>query len=872
MHRSVWRFYLLAIYLMAGVTALAYEVLWVRYLSSQFGISIYGVIITVAAFMLGLGLGSLFMVRYRHHISRPLLLFALLEVAIAVYALAFPAIMTFVSASMAMFSGGTGLTSWLLVEGTAALILLTLPAIAMGAGFPLVLAAAKEYRIGLAQVYAYNTLGGAIGCLIPLWLMPSYGWLISIQIVAATGLVVAVMAYFLSSRQGELKQLASQANAKPPLGMLMAYGVIGGAALMIEIGWTRLFGMILLRTEYVLAIILSIFLVGIGLGSYIAKRLSRPRLWLNLFPLVACCAGLGSLLAVPYLSRFIAEIEYASLFSALLIQGLALAVISLPVTLVIGAWLPLISKTVSSHTSSGAWLYGANSIGGAIGVILAGFVLIPWLGTTAVIVVAALTMFLFGMVWCDNKKLWFALIPVMPLLWLAWFFPAVSELLPSVQANSTDLYRYEDSIATTHVIQDEYGQRLLLSDLQRMDASTEATAVVLQKNQVRLPLILHPDAEEILLLGLGTGISASALLALPQKKVTAVELSQGAINAAQLWFTEANGNILEHIELVRDDSIRFLRHSEKYYDLIIGDVFHPDMVGRSRLLSRQQFERVYQRLGDGGVYVQWLALNQFDLEALQIILRTFKEEFDDSHLFVEGFRLAMVGTKQGLMTVENMLERYDQLADEQQDEISGKQGFWTWIGHYWGPIKVPPGLMEDDNLPQIEYYLPRVRYQARNNLELITRWLLTSRPGLEQAQSLLNIGQQEEFKRAYIATELGMRSWLAGFNQRPQEMQRLLRLAHQANPRDYWVSITLADKMFLSLPYALKRGINRRDALQQILVINQDHLQTLCALWQLEQEQGNEKRVEKYRNHYQLINPYGYKYQQKTLNKNCVSE
>ena len=55
-HFSVW--ILLALYFLSGVSSLAYEVLWVRMLSIQFGVSIFAAVITVAAFMAGLGLGS----------------------------------------------------------------------------------------------------------------------------------------------------------------------------------------------------------------------------------------------------------------------------------------------------------------------------------------------------------------------------------------------------------------------------------------------------------------------------------------------------------------------------------------------------------------------------------------------------------------------------------------------------------------------------------------------------------------------------------------------------------------------------------------------------------------------------------------------
>ena len=49
---------LAGLYTLSGLTSLAYEVLWVRMLSQQFGVSIFGVVVTVTAFMAGLGVGS----------------------------------------------------------------------------------------------------------------------------------------------------------------------------------------------------------------------------------------------------------------------------------------------------------------------------------------------------------------------------------------------------------------------------------------------------------------------------------------------------------------------------------------------------------------------------------------------------------------------------------------------------------------------------------------------------------------------------------------------------------------------------------------------------------------------------------------------
>ncbi|MEJ2179531.1 MAG: hypothetical protein P8Y28_03625, partial [Gammaproteobacteria bacterium] len=83
-------FFILILYFFSGLASLAYEVLWVRMLSLQFGVSIFGVVITVAAFMLGLGGGSLLGTKILQRISNPLQLFAVVEFIIAIISLGIP--------------------------------------------------------------------------------------------------------------------------------------------------------------------------------------------------------------------------------------------------------------------------------------------------------------------------------------------------------------------------------------------------------------------------------------------------------------------------------------------------------------------------------------------------------------------------------------------------------------------------------------------------------------------------------------------------------------------------------------------------------------------------------------------------------------
>ncbi|MGE0370442.1 MAG: spermidine synthase [Gammaproteobacteria bacterium] len=845
------------LYAGSGVTSLAFEVLWARMLSQQFGISIFGVVVTIAAFMGGLGLGSLLGMRWRERWKRPLQVFALLEGGIALYALILPWLLALTENRLDTIAPDVGLAGWYLLQGGALLLLILAPATAMGLGFPLVLRAVRAETNSLGRIYGANACGAAAGALLPLWLLPAYGWGNAVHIVAAVGLSVALGALALSRRVGATDPLHPPAAATAhaiPRASLLIYGGLGAAAIMLEVGWTRLFGMVLMRTEYVLAVILAVYLCGIGLGSLFARHMSGRR-WFTVLPLAAGLFTLASLGLLPRLSAWLETYTFGSLGSALLGEAALLAMFTLPVTLALGAWLPLLNARFGADHQQGALLYGVNSVGAALGALSAGFILIPAVGSSMTVVIAGLLLFLCGMAWSVHRPAWLALLPLLGLAWLLGEFPPVREMLPGSYAAGRDLYRYEDAVNITHVVEQADGQRVLLTDLQRMDASSEPAAVELQKNQARLPLLLHPAPGSVLFLGLGTGISAAGSLPYPALERTAVELSRGAIVAARTWFAPVNHGISEGMTVVRDDVRRFLRVSGRSYDVIIGDVFHPDLAGRSALLSVQQFELARARLNRGGVFVQWLALNQFDLESLRIVFRTFRHVFPGGVLFMDGFRIALVGFEgESVPTVRR--SGVDPGADP-ADDPTGGEGFWTWQGRYWGRIPASEGPLQDEWRPVIEYRLPHARYRAEPELVGLLEWLLTRRPAVEQAAAELGIPAEDftALERAYIATDLGLRSWVAALRGADTESIRLIRYAYQANTRDRWVSYSLADDMYESLSQSSLAGDEQRRALITILAVRPDHSEALRALWRLERDAGDPSAAGSYLARLRAVSP-----------------
>jgi spermidine synthase len=131
-----------------------------------------------------------------------------------------------------------------------------------------------------------------------------------------------------------------------------------------------------------------------------------------------------------------------------------------------------------------------------------------------------------------------------------------------------------------------------------------------------------------LFLGLGTGITASSAAEDPTLQVDAVELLPEVI-AASAHFRQsfADGAALARLNVLPGDARRYVRASDRSYDVIVSDNFHPARSGSGSLYTVEHFRAVNDRLQPGGIFCQWLPLHQLDRETLRSIVRSFLSAF-----------------------------------------------------------------------------------------------------------------------------------------------------------------------------------------------------------------------------------------------------
>jgi spermidine synthase len=263
-----------------------------------------------------------------------------------------------------------------------------------------------------------------------------------------------------------------------------------------------------------------------------------------------------------------------------------------------------------------------NTLGAAVAPAVFGVLVFPALGPKL-----ALLLIVVGYLALIARRRWprpFVWVPAGAAVALAVFAPPLAFIdVP----DGGRVVSYQDGVvAAVSVVEDADGVARLRIDNRQQEGSSATLRV--DGRQAWLPLLLHPAPRRALFLGLGTGITASAAAEDPALDVDAVELLREVITAS-VHFTRrfadgADGSDRSaRLHVIAADARRYVRASDRGYDVIVSDNFHPARSGSGSLYTVEHFEAVRLRLQPGGVFCQWLPLHQLDTETLRSIVRSF---------------------------------------------------------------------------------------------------------------------------------------------------------------------------------------------------------------------------------------------------------
>ena len=649
----------LAVATASGATALAHQLLWTRRMGDLLGATPQATTRVLAAFFLGLSLGSMLAGRLVVRVRRP---WRALAAALAVVALLSLPMLTVPWWSTALWRalGPDILGGWRedVVELLLALALVVPPAIAMGTTMPLFavagLGGTRTLRRAGTWLYAANTAGGALGIVgafgLTLSGVGTERLLLSAILVdaALAGVALAVD----RGTEARVRDPVAAAAARAPLGPLAIAFVSGAGVLAAEALAIHLFDQVvslatLGAASVLLAVVVPLALAA-ALAAWAAGRARRP------LPAVAAALALASAtaFATPLLFVWRSDgmryltLEFSASVAAFVGRALGLGLAAFgPFVLAAGLVLPLTFRwcDVGGDPYGRRWgpVLAANGIGGLVGAEVASRVLMPLLGMhlgfavlavvygAAAVVTTAADVGIAGGVGAAAVLVAaaVALVPrlgALPLVRLDTWPGATPET-----ARPIDLATGPEGTVVVTMLE---GDRVIMLNNQYVLGGTGA--LVRQQRMALLPAVLHPDPKRVAFIGLGTGITAGAALLDPAaRSVTAIELSPLVAAMSRKHFGDQSGAGDPRLTVLLADGRVAMEAERGAFDLIVGDLFMPWQVGTGRLYSVEHFRAVRDALSAGGEFCQWLPAYQLTPEQFRVIVASFREAFPAAYLF-----------------------------------------------------------------------------------------------------------------------------------------------------------------------------------------------------------------------------------------------
>lgn len=669
----------------SGAAGLLYEVVWSKELSLVLGNSLHAISTVVAAFLCGLALGAW---KLGTRLARPgegPRRYAFLELGIALFGVVSVPVMRSLGpvTGMMYHALGEGGPAFAAARFALVFVLLLPPTLLMGATLPVLVDHFERALVGpaLARLYAINTAGAVAGSLLGGFLLvPGLGLFATALAAAGLNVLAAIVALTRSGARTIEAALPGPAASQPAparqgaataMGALLAFS--GFAALAFQIAWVRLFGLVLGSSVYSFSAVLGVYLTGLAVGSALAGRwLSRSgstggfAVLQGALALVAASA-LWFFRDIPDLYLAIAQRAGGSWGALFVTQlSLVLAVVFVPCVL-LGAVFPLAARLMQTRGGADAVgrAYAVNTFGTITGSLAAGYVLVPALGVqgthtlalglSAAVALAAAALAagrearraavaaglaIAAAVVAATAPAWD------PLAMSAGVFrPAVRAVVEqlarerggsSVRAvmGQEEVLLYREGLnASVLVTRPPGGGHVVMRIGGKVDASTVDMAT--QVLSGLLPAALADSGARALVIGQGSGVTLSSVLAAGAGRTDLAELEPAVLEGSRFFHAKGRDPLDDpRTHVYVEDGRTVLAHARERYGLIVSEPSNPWLAGLNNLFTADFYRLVRGRLVPNGVFCQWIQLYEISPQTFGSILGGFLEVFPRGNAFL----------------------------------------------------------------------------------------------------------------------------------------------------------------------------------------------------------------------------------------------
>jgi len=778
-------------FFLSGAASLIYQVAWTKSLGLLFGYTAYSTATAIAVFMAGLALGSYFIGKRSESSGTSVRLYAWLELGVGLtgaLSLAGLALLRGIYLYLhPLMAGSKFLLLGFRVLG--ATLVLGIPTFLMGGTFPVLMRGVVRRSQELAQragrMYAVNTLGAFCGTLAAgFFLLPAVGLRLSVFVAVLLNFIAAVLAYRIVPTHGDSqlpaasqkKITTSTVSNNSSIGrrrwLLVAFALVGFLGIAYEVAWTRMLATFIGSSTYSFTLILATFLLGIVLGSAIFERFfSRPRfITFRSFAWTQSCVSFLALCfllfyrelpaMIPAILRATNNSFAGMLFAQFAVSALAI----LPVAILFGAAFPLVVSLVSGSAGAeqtGAVVgqaYAANTGGAIAGALLSGFVLLPAVGSFRLILLLAAgnALLAIGLWVSEERRSWSVAAAnaaiLLVLAYVGWSSAFYSQTIAGFGAllygnfhdqrltveeiaDTEDVVFFEDGVNATISVtrSDDY---VALKTNGKVDASNLDSSTQLLLGD--LGTVFHSHPKRVLIVGLGGGMTASAVSRFPDvERIDCVEI-EPAVLRAQPFLTHLNRGLLSdpRFHLIFDDARNFVQTAKEPYDLIISEPSNPWIAGISALYTTEFYAALRQKLAPGGAFVQWIQAYGLAPEDFRMIVASAAPHFADVSLWHSGGRdyLLLARTDKAVFAFERARKLWGEpelYQDFQTLHLKAPESWPVYFRLNDTQLRTMAAgaQLNTDDRTRLEYNAPK-RLLAESLTEELARYIDTFRAGV----------------------------------------------------------------------------------------------------------------------------------------------
>jgi spermidine synthase len=667
---------------LAGFTFLIFEISWNRILGLYLGSTVFASTLVLSTFMAGIGFGGMFWGSFvsKNPNKRNLLAFILSGIAI-VGLINYLVFQNLLPGIYEVFSGASMFIRELIVY-LVAFVFLMVATFFMGGVLPIltktIIHSDEKLGSNLGRIYGLETLGSAIGGLLTgFFLLGNLGQQNTVFLSVLIMLVLAAMVWRLmplqGSNVGEEAERNSKSNkvkgksidmTKPAL--LLTF-ICGFTIVGMQVVWIRILKTYLTNTSYTFALIASLVILGLFVGSWYYKMKSKQfrnplRLIFRLLFAMALLIvfGLVLMLNLPDVMLVPLNTLFDTHFTRLLIIPAFISlIVIIPVAAISGYAFPLaIDLYTKSYLNVGknvGRIMWVNALGSFLGPIAVAFLFIPLAGAgrsmLIIFIVLMLVSFFVARNMNKSQRQISSIISVF--MGLIAFFAILSGwkmhiLPPSFHVENKKVVEYMETVQGTIVVGEASNEKFSVKSTYVNNASVIGSsydAIKAVKMVGHMPFFAGLECKKALIVGFGIGVTTSAIAAHDEiERIDCVEIVPGLQKAAT-YYSELNKNVLRdpRLNIYGGDGRHFLQSATEKYDFISSDPTHP-VLGSGNLYTQEYFELYKKHLTDNGMVTQYLPLHKLNKNDLLGLIKTFHSVFPNTVVWLGHYHAVLMGS------------------------------------------------------------------------------------------------------------------------------------------------------------------------------------------------------------------------------------